>query len=140
MSSSPVLTTADLVSSYRQKNALGASLGGATVGAERYIEPITAGLALPIIAADYDTSTWDGKVLQQMKVDVGTGLAGASLISREILERSQSDYTALCAEFNVDPRTIRMKTQGKTRRALSDGWDKRQKLVGVWSAPLPKAA
>lgn len=133
----PVLTRQDFLGIYSVKRKLAPS--GTTTGGERFTDPSRQGVALPILVADYETSAWDGKVLDSIKIDVGTGAAGLSLISREVCEKSQANYNAQVARFGIDPRTIRMKTAGKSRRGLGDGWSKRQQVVAVWSAALPAA-
>lgn len=134
----PTLTRQDLVYSYRMKNNLGAS-GPTTPATERYLEPVTSGMALPVIASDDDTSLWDGKKIPSLKLDVGTGAAGLSVVSREILDKSQSNFNTGVAMYGIDPRNLRMKTAGKTKRGLQE-WGQKERLVGVWSAPLPKAS
>lgn len=135
----PVLTRQDLVASYTWKRQLSPTASGGLAG-ERFGEPVREGKVLPIIAADTDTSLWEGRVVETMKIDVGTGLAGLSAVSREVTEKSQANYNATVARFGVDPRIVRMKTESKTRRGLGDGWTKREQLVGTWSAPLGKAS
>lgn len=134
----PLLTRGDFVASYTMKRALGPTLAGASPGEERFLEPVRDGKCLPIIAADIETSLWDGRVVDNLKIDVGTGAAGLSVITREVTEKSQANYNATIARFGIDPRQMRMKTQGKTRRGLSDGWTKREQLVAVWSAPIAR--
>lgn len=135
----PLLTRLDLKHSYTVKRKIGAS-GPTTLGTERFSDPVRSDFLIPFFCADNDTSLWDGKATDALKIDVGTGLAGMSVISREVVEKSQANYNAQVARWGVQPKGIRMKTQSKSRRGLSDGWSKRQMLVGVWSAPLAKAA
>lgn len=132
-----VLTRQDLVHSYSVKRQVCPS--ALTVGAERFAEPTREGKVLPIIVADAETSVWEGKVLDSVKIDVGTGAAGLAAVSREIVEKSQANYTAQMARFQLQPSMIRMKTAGKSRRALADQWSKRAQLTTPWSAPLPAA-
>lgn len=135
----PTLTRLDLVSMYRRKRGLGAS-GPTTPATERFLEPVLEGKALPVVTADMETSLWDGRVLDTMKLDVGTGLTGLSAITREITPKSQANYQAQVARFKIDPKGIRMKTDGKTKRNFGDGWTDHQKMVGVWSAPMRRTA
>jgi hypothetical protein len=135
-----VLTRQDYVHSYRVKRQVTASAFGATPGAERYLDPVQEGKCLPLLVADYDTSLWDGKVIDSMKIDVGTGVAGLAVVTREITEKSQANFNATTARFGINPSMLRMKTESKSRRGLNDGWTKREQMVGVWTAPLPKAA
>lgn len=132
----PTLTRLDLVSAFTRKRKLGNSAFGATPGAERFLDPVRSGMALPILTADAETSVWDGKVVEDVRVDVGTGAAGLSVISREITEKSQANYNAQIARFKIDPNTLKMKTEAKSRQGLGDGWSPRQRLVGVWKASL----
>lgn len=134
----PLLTRGDYVHSYSTKRGIAPS-GPTTPATERFLDPIREGKALPFLVADYDTSAWDGKVIDAMKLDLTTGLAGLSVITREIVAKTQTAYAMQVARFNVNPSMIRMKTDGKSRRALGE-WSKYQLLVGCWSAPLPKAA
>jgi hypothetical protein len=134
----PTLTRQDLVHTYRTKRKITAS-GPTTPGTERFLEPVQEGKCLPILVADDQTSLWDGRVLPTMKIDVGTGAASLAAISREVLEKSQSNFNAQLARFKLNPAQGRMKTAGKSKRNLNE-WSPREQLVGVWSYPLPKVA
>jgi hypothetical protein len=135
----PLLTFGDLQHIYTMRRQLAPS-GPGTPATERYLDPVRESKCLPIITAGGDTSLWDGLVVQAMKVDVGTGAAGLSLISREVVPKAQANVNATIASFGVNHKTLRMKTESKSRRGMGEGWSQRQRLVGVWSAPLPKAA
>lgn len=131
----PLLTRSDLVHAYRAKRGLGAS-GPTTPGTERFLEPVLEGNALPVIVADSETSVYDGRVVEAMKVDVGTGLGGLSGITREIRSKSPGNYNRQMATFKLQPKDLRMKTDGKTRRGFGAGWTDRQRAVMTWSGPL----
>lgn len=135
----PVLTRQDLVHSYRAKRGIAAS-GPTTPGTERFLEPVQQGSCLPLIVSCPETSVWEGKMLDSMKIDVGTGTAGLSCVTREIVDKSQAIYNATCARFGIAPAAIRMKTDKKSRTGMNDGWSQRQKLVAPWKAPLRQAA
>lgn len=136
----PLLTRQDYVASYTVKRQLSNTASGATPGGERYLEPVRDGKCLPIITSDTETSLWDGRIVENAKIDVGTGLAGLSCVTREVTEKSQANYNAQIARFQINPNQLRMKTDGKSRRGLADGWTKREQLVAVWSAPMGKVA
>lgn len=125
----------DLLRWYREKRALG-NTGDGAIGTERFNDPFVDGQAMPLIVADDDTSLWSGKVVEQAKFDLGAGAADLALVTREVLPKSEADFNAQAAQFGIDPKSLRMKTMGKSRRSL-DKWGKREKQVGVWSAPLP---
>jgi hypothetical protein len=127
----------DLVHQYTEKNAVAPS--GLTSGAERFKDPFRDGKALPVFTSDPDTKLWDGRVVENATFNVGTGAASLNLVTREVLKKSESDFHAQAAQYGINPASLRMKTAGKTRRGLGDGWTKRQKGVAVWSAPLPQA-
>lgn len=133
----PLLTRGDLVDDYTRKRAVSPS--GTTAGAERFLDPVRGGTVLPILTADDETSVWEGKVLDSMKIDLGTGVAGLSFVSREITEKAQANYNAQLAKFGLRGDQLRMKTDGKSRRGMGDGWTKRQQLVSCWSGPLAPA-
>ncbi len=135
----PVLTFQDLIKVHTIRRQTAPS-GPATPATERYLDPVRELKDLPMISAGGDTSLWDGLLVNSMKLDVSGGTSGLSAITREVVPKSQANVNTAIANFNVNPKTVRMKTAGKTRRGLGDGWNTRQKLVGVWSAPLPKAA
>lgn len=135
----PVLTRQDLKNSYTIKRAVAPS-GPVTPATERFLDPVREDKALPFIAADYDTSLWDGKVVDSMKIDVGTGVASSAIITREVVEKSQANYNAQVARWGVNPKMVGMKTDKKSRTGLGNGWNKRQLLVGVWKAPMQRAA
>lgn len=137
----PVLTRSDLRHSYVERNAVAAS--GPTTGGDRYQDPYLDGQALAIITATPETSVDDGKLVESAKVDVGTGAADLALITREVLDKSQSNFNAQAAMFGLNtraPGSIRMKTAAKTKREFGAWGDNdRAKKVMPWSAPLPKA-
>ena len=135
----PTLTRQDLVHDYKVKRKLTAS-GPTTPGTQRYLEPVLEGKCLPVLASDQQTSLWDGRVLDSMKLDLGVGVTLCSAVTREVTEKSQANFNAQVGRFSINEKTLRMKTEGKTRRGLNDGWTMREKMVGVWSAPLPKVA
>lgn len=134
----PLLTRQDLVHSYRAKRGYGAS-GPTTPATERYLEPVLEGNALPVICADAETSVWDGRVVEAMKIDVGTGTTGLSAITREIRTKSQANYNRQLATFKLTPGELRMKTDGKTRRGFGAGWTDRQRAVATWSGELKRS-
>jgi len=127
----PTLTRQDLVHVYRAKRMLGAS-GPTTPATERFLEPVIGGFALPVIASDPETSAFDGKLVESMKLDVGTGATGLSAISREVVEKSQALTHATAGRFGINLAAIRAKTQGKTKRSMAE-WKKREALVLPWS-------
>lgn len=125
--------TGDLRHRYRMARGLAAS-GPTTPGTERYLEPVVQGQYLPLIFAS-GTAPWDGIILPNMKWDFGVGLAGAALITREVVEKSQASYHATNAEFDVVPETITMDTKDGFNTSFAK-WGERQRLVGKWRAPL----
>jgi hypothetical protein len=131
----PTLTRQDLAHDYKMKREITVSGFAATPGTARFLEPVQEGKCLPVIASDSQTSVWDGKVVPTFVMKLGVGLAGLSGVSREVCDKSQSVYNQTVAEFGITT-TPRVKTEGKTRRELSAGWDRRQQLVAPWSAPL----
>lgn len=135
----PLLTRQDFVHWYRVKRQITAS-GPTTPGTERFLEPAIEGKMLPVIAADLETSLWSGRVVESCKIDVGTGVAGLSAITREVTPKSEAAFQAQIARFNIDARSIKMKTAAKSKTGMNDGWTPREKLVGVWKAPLPQVA
>jgi len=136
----PLLTFSDYRKIYSQRRMLAPS-GPITPATERFLEPVRENKCLPIIVSDIDTSLWDGKVVPTVKVDVGTGVAGLSIITREVTEKSLANYQAQAAAFNVDHTKVKMAMADTdpSRVQLGTGWNKRQQLVGVWSAALPQA-
>lgn len=131
----PVSARADLVRWYKAKRGYG-NTGTSSVGAERFKDPFIDGQALPIVIADEETSLWDGRVVTSAKFDLDAGAANLSLVTRETLAKSEANFNAQVAALGLDPRQMRMKTAGKTRRAFSENSERKLK-VGVWSAPLP---
>jgi hypothetical protein len=128
------LTRGDLAHSYRCKRGIGAS-GPTTPGTERYLEPVQEGTMLPVIVSVPETSCWDGKMVGSMKIDVGVGVANSSVITREILDKSQALYNRVIAEFNIDPKSLKAKTDKKSRTSLDgSGWTQAQKLRMPWKA------
>jgi len=136
----PVLTNADLLHDYAMKRWLAPS-GPATHGAERYGEPSRQGLMLPFMSSDVQTAPWDGVVRDSLKIDVNGGPANMSVISREVIEKSQSTFNAVTSRFGVDPRSVKMRTaNGHEEGLTTDGWNQHEKLVGPWYADMPAAA
>jgi hypothetical protein len=127
----PVLTRQDLAHSYRRKRNYGAS-GPTTPATERFLEPNQSGMMLPVIAADPETSAFDGKLVESMKLDVGTGTTGLAAITREIVEKSQALTHNTAGRFGVNLGNVRTKTAGKTKRSRGE-WAKRPLLVLPWS-------
>jgi len=96
---------------------------------------------LPFMSSDFNTSAWDGIVRDSLKIDVNGGPALMSVISREVIEKSQSTFNAVCSRFGVDPRNVKMRTSnGHEENLTSDGWNTHEKLVGPWYADMPAAA
>lgn len=135
----PTLTRQDLLAAYTTKRNLGNTLSTA-VGAEVYGEPAREGRMLPIVVADDETSLWDARVVENCKIDVGTGVAGLAAVWREVVPKSEADYRTTLANFGLTADDLRMKTAGKSRRGFKEGWTPRQARVGVWSGPLNKTA
>lgn len=139
----PLLTFGDLQHSYTVKRRIAPS-GAVTPGTERFLDPIREGKDLPVMTADGATSPWDGRIVDSLKLDVGTGLAGCSIITREVVDKSQTDYNATLARYNIDPKSVSFASGD----AASNGVDtrpitsvsKRKQLTGVWVAPMSKGA
>jgi hypothetical protein len=111
---------------------------GATAnGAERFKDPYRDGKSLALITATPETSVWDGKVVPFAKIDVTGGAAGLSLITREILPKSQDLYNRQAADHGI--QALRMKTAGKSKRRFAD-WshNERAQAVAPWSFPLKR--
>lgn len=123
--------------SYTARRGYAPSSSSAT-GGERFKEPVRDGQMLPLVTSTPETSVWDGKLVDQLKVDVGVGAADLSLISREILKKSAENYASQAALFGLDGGAARIKTANKTKRDFADHDDRR---IGVapWSLPVPKA-
>lgn len=137
----PTLTRTDFVHTYRERRGVGNT--NTTTGGERFKEPFIDGQALAIVTATPETSLDDGKLVESIKVDVGTGAANLALVVREVVDKSQSNYNAQAAMFGIQAGRnggLRMKTQGKTKRDFA-AWtgNDRAKKVFPWSAELPKA-
>jgi hypothetical protein len=130
----PVLTRSDLAHSYTEKRAIAPS--GLTTGAERFNDPVRQGTVLPLVAATPETSVWDGKLVDTLKVDVGTGAANLSLVTREVLKKSQENFNAQAAMFGIKPSELRMKTALKSKRGFDEHRDPRAVSVAPWSAKL----
>jgi hypothetical protein len=135
----PVLTFADLVDSYSRKRQVTNSGFAGTPANERYLDPIRSNQVLPVMVADAQTSPWDGRLADSIKLDVGTGLAGASVVTREVLNKSQADYQATISRFGVNPKSIGMATPEGGTRPLG-AHSKRAQLAGTWVAPLNNSA
>lgn len=131
----PVHKRTDLVRMFKAKRQLGNTAKNATIGTERFNDPVVDGQMLPIIVADNETSLWGGKIVEQAKFNLGAGVADLSLITREVLAKNQENFAATAATFGLDPKNFRMKTAGKSKRDLKSH-SKRAKQVGVWSHPL----
>lgn len=139
----PPLTFNDLKHSYSAKRQIAPS-GPTTPATERFLDPVREGKMLPVITADRATSPWDGKVIDSLKLDVGTGVAGASIITREIYDKSQPDVQATMARYGITSNAIQFASgdsasNGVDTRPL-DSVSKRKQLTGTWVAPLKKAA
>lgn len=132
----PVLTRTDFRHSYTERRAIANTAASATAD-ERFQDPVRDGQLLPLVTATPETSVWDGKLVESLKVDVGTGAANLCLITREVVDKSQSAFNAQAAMFGIDGRTLRMKTQNKTKREFGKH-DARAQRVAPWSAPLPR--
>lgn len=136
----PTLTRADFVHDYTAKRKIAPS-GPSTPATERFLDPVRGGFVLPFITADGDTSPWDGKALENLKLDVGTGAANLSCITREVWSKSESDLATLTAKHKVGPGEWQMETTKGNKQSLNDPhWNDKQVALGVWSAPLKKAA
>lgn len=136
----PVLTYNDLKHVFTERRAIAPS--GPTAGGERFNDPYRNNQALALVSATPETSLDDGKIVESMKVDVGTGAANLSLITREVLDKSQSNFNAQAAMYGINaraPGAVRMKTEKKTKRGFSEwGNNDRARRVFPWSAPLTK--
>lgn len=130
----PTLTRQDLLHSYRVKRGLGAS-GPTTPATERFLDPFISGMALPVLIADDTTSPWDGRILDAMKLDVGTGTTGLSVVTREVVDKSQANYNAVSAKFGITAANWAQKSADGSQRAMAD-FNGRQQKVGAWKAKL----
>lgn len=131
----PTLTRQDHTHSYRVKRGYGAS-GPTTPATERFLEPVLEVKQLPVITACPETSVTDGRLVDQMKIDVGGGVAGLSAITREIVEHSQSLFQMVVAKYGLDARTVKIKTAGKTKTSLGDWGSKREQMYMPWKMAL----
>lgn len=136
----PVAKRADLVNSYTMKFNLAPS-GASAVAAERFHEPVRDGKLLPFMVADHQTAPWDGKLIPKAKIDVGVGAAGLSVITTEIVNKSEADYNAIASKHGVSAQQWGMADKnGNIVPLASDKFSTRQKRMGAWRAPLKKAA
>lgn len=133
----PLTKAAVLKHSYLERRGLAKS--GTTAGGKRFLDPFLDDKALAVITATPETSLDDGKIVPTLKVDLGAGAANLQLVTREVVDKSQSNYNAQAAMFGI--RALRMKTAGKTKRSFAE-WknNERAQRVFPWSAPLPAAA
>jgi hypothetical protein len=136
----PLLTRQDLVNRYTTSRLI-APTGPTTPATERFLDPVREGKLLPFFVSDEQTSPWDGKVLDSMKIDVGAGATSLSMVTREVVDKSQTDINQLMARHGVKPSDIVMETKKGNKMSIRDPhWSKRQLVVGAWSAPLKRAA
>jgi hypothetical protein len=131
----PLLTFNDLKHAYAERRAIAPSSNSAN-GGERFTDPWRGGQALAMITSTPETSVDDGKIVETLRIDVGTGAANLSLITREVVDKSQSNYNAQVAMFGVQPAKV--KTAAKSKTGFKDHTD-RAKRVLPWSAPLKMA-
>lgn len=139
----PVLTYGDLQHSYTAKRKIAPSGIGA-VAAERFLDPVREGKLLPVLTADYATSPWDGKIVDSLKLDVSNGIASMSLISREVVDKSQTDYNATMQRFGLNPASVAFACGDAASNAVDTrpigSVAMRKQKVGAWVAPLNKGA
>ena len=128
-------TRAVLKHSYTMRRGYAPS-GQSATGVERFKEPVRDGQMLPLVSATPETSVWDGKLVNQLKIDVGVGAADLSVITREILRKSEANYASQAAMFGLNGSQMRLKTAGKTQRD-PNGQDERKVGVAPWSLPVP---
>ena len=139
----PLLTYGDLQHSYTAKRKVAPS-GAGTPGTERFLDPVRLGMLLPVMTADYMTSPWDGKIVDSLKLDISNpGAGGLSIISREVVDKSQTDYNATMQRYAIDPKTVAFAVgdaagNGVDTRPVTSVSMRKQK-VGAWVAPLNKA-
>jgi hypothetical protein len=133
----PVLTYADLLHDYAMKRWIAPS-GTTANGAERYKEPSRQGIMVPFMSSDPDTSFWDGITRDSLKIDVNGGSVGQAAISREVIEKSQSTYNAVCSRFGINPNgnTVMVRTKNGKEESRAAGWNQRDVMVAPWYAPL----
>lgn len=138
----PTLTFGDLQHSYSVKRQITPS-GPVTPATERFLDPVRSSQLMPVLTSDNVTSPWDGRIVDSLKLDVGTGLAGFAIITREVVDKSQADYQATMARYNISPDDLKFAVGDTPNNAVDTrpitSVSKRQQLVGTWIGPLKKA-
>lgn len=132
----PTLTFGDLKAGYTTKRGYGNTQAGATPGGERFSEPVRDGFAMPLMVSDFETSNFDGRIVDTMKINLGSpGLAGCSAIYRQVLPRDESAYKYMMSKFKIKPDQMSVKTRGKTRKDIA-GWPDDEVVFMPLTAPI----
>lgn len=130
------MTPLDLTDHYRIKRELQPVGFAATPGTEQVLEPTLESTqkALPVVTATEKTAVWDGAVVDKYRVNITGGTAGCVAITREIVPKPEASIVRAVDLFKIPPGAQPyMKTEGKTRRGLNQGWTEYQMLVGCMS-------
>lgn len=129
----PLLTRQDITWAYNRKRLTAPS--GPVTGATRFSDPFSLAQvkAMPVITADEDTRAFDGKPgVNTFRLIVGTGVAASSVIYREVVPKSQTDYQAEAAEYpGASPTDLNVKQANPTPGATAP-LSKEAKAVMPW--------
>lgn len=135
----PTISRQELVAVHRYKRKLGNT--SLTQGAEVRYSPVTAGLVIPILSSDDETSIFAGKVVKSALFKCAGTPANSALIYRQILPRDTSTIQQQLTTFGVtadEANNIRIKTKGKSKQHPLQ-WTKREAMFLPTSLPLAKA-
>lgn len=132
----PVTRRQDFAADYTVRREVGNTAFSATPGAEQWNDPVREGKVLPVIMSDEETSFADGRIVENMKLNVSGGVANCSVVIRQLLARDPQTFDATVARFGLSATALRIKTAAKSKQAPRD-WDADELAYAPLSAPLP---
>lgn len=135
----PELARTELLAVHRYKRKLG-NTNASTPGGEVRYNVAGLGYVLPVIAADEETSSFEGAMVNSVLVQATGVPANSMCIYRQILPRNPTAMAAQFAQFGIDAKTagmLRVKTESKSKQHPMQ-WTKQQAKFLPMSLPLER--
>lgn len=135
----PMLQAGDFVVHHRLKRNIG-NTGLAAAATERAYNLTAQKLILPIVAADEETSSYDGRTTRNVKINTYAAPAGCAALVRNIVPRDLGTVRRTLSNFNITENEAlgaRVKTASKSKRNPA-AWSAEKKQFLPLSLPLPR--
>jgi hypothetical protein len=131
-----LLRTPDILYPYLESRGAAPNDANAADGSMVHNDPAGAGKLIPVLHTDEDTSTFDGRIMDDVVGRVTSGsLSSGQVLYRVVLPRSEQLERAIMAQYNLSEGDFRLKTEGKTKRRIHE-WPESLERFMVRTAPL----